>query len=144
VDLCTSTIKKTFSVVLLALVDAKYNFTVVHIVNYGKDSDEGIFAKSNLGKALEKKNIHVPEDVELPGTHEKLSYVIVGDDTFPLKRYSLKPYPANETGGDEVKQNFNYRLSRAKRFSENAFGILYQIFEYIIETCNQILRTLTG
>ena len=48
--------KKTFSIVLLALVDAKYNFTVVHIVSYGKDSDEGIFAKSNLGKALEKKH----------------------------------------------------------------------------------------
>ena len=57
-----------------------------------------------------------------------MPYVIVGDETFPLKPYLLRPYPANKTGGDKAKQHFNYRLSRARRVSENAFVILYQKF----------------
>lgn len=43
--------KKTFSVVLLALVDAHYNFTAIDVGAYGKNSDGGIFATSGLGKA---------------------------------------------------------------------------------------------
>lgn len=43
-------IKKTFSVILLALVDAVYSFIAVDIGSYGKNSDGGIFATSNLEK----------------------------------------------------------------------------------------------
>lgn len=46
--------KKTFSIVLLALVDAQYKFTVVDIGAFGKNSDGGILSYSNFGKALEK------------------------------------------------------------------------------------------
>jgi len=35
--------KKTFSVVLLAVVDAEYHFCLVHIGEYGRSSDEGVF-----------------------------------------------------------------------------------------------------
>ncbi|CAF4811497.1 unnamed protein product [Pieris macdunnoughi] len=53
--------KKTFSVVLMALVDANYNFTIVNVGSYGKNSDGGIFANSNLGKELQRKNLSLPE-----------------------------------------------------------------------------------
>lgn len=52
--------KKTFSFVLLALVDANYKFIAVDVGAYGKASDGGIFSKSKLGKALEENTLNVP------------------------------------------------------------------------------------
>ena len=51
-----------------------------------------------------------------------LPYVIVADDAFPLKPHLMIPYSFLSLS----KENrvFNYRLSRARRISENAFGIL--------------------
>lgn len=120
--------KKTFSIVLLALVDAHYKFIAVDIGRYGKNSDGGLFANSKLGKALEKDKLNVPKDNALPNTQNVLPYVIVGDEAFPLKKYLLRPYPGPQILGDRSKGIFNYRLSRARRVSENAFGILSQKF----------------
>ncbi|XP_008179595.1 uncharacterized protein LOC103308274 [Acyrthosiphon pisum] len=69
--------KKTFSIVLLALVDAQYKFTVVDIGAFGKNSDRGILSHSNFGKALEKNKLNIPNNRALPGTNEKLPYVII-------------------------------------------------------------------
>ncbi|XP_077285484.1 uncharacterized protein LOC143910762 [Arctopsyche grandis] len=53
---------------------------------YGRNSDGGIFDKSNLAKSLEENKLNIPEDNPLvPGT-EPLPYVIVADEAFPLKR----------------------------------------------------------
>lgn len=83
--------KKTFSIVLLALVDAHNNFIAVDVGSYGKNSDGGIFAHSNLGKALENNSLKIPESQTLPGTNTKAPFVIVGDEAFPLKTYLLRP-----------------------------------------------------
>ncbi|XP_031332700.1 protein ALP1-like [Photinus pyralis] len=121
--------KKTFSIVLLALVDAHYTFIAVDIGGYGRNSDGGLFANSNLGRALEKNKLNVPIDTELPNTSTSMPFVIVGDEAFPLKRYLLRPYPGSQIQDDRSKRIFNYRLSRARRVSENAFGILSQKFQ---------------
>lgn len=68
--------KKTFSIVLLALVDA-------HI---GKNSGGGILSSSNFGKALENNKLNIPNEQYLPSTNEKLPLVIIGDEAFPLKK----------------------------------------------------------
>lgn len=114
--------KKTFSIVLLALVDAQYKFIAVDIGAYGKNSDGGILSHSNMGKALEKNKINIPSDHELPMTNEKLPYVIIGDEAFPLKNYLLRPYPSRQIYKDEQKKVFNKRLSRARKVVEDAFG----------------------
>lgn len=80
-----------------------------------------------MGKYLERKRLNVPEDVNLPNTSIAMPHVIVGDEAFPLKTYLLRPYPRPQLN-DPIKQNFNYPLSRARRVSENAFGILTQKF----------------
>ncbi|XP_058465563.1 uncharacterized protein LOC131439048 [Malaya genurostris] len=114
--------KKTFSIVLLALVDSHGNFTAVDVGSFGKNSDGGIFAKSRLGVFLEHNKLSVPADTYLPGTNQLAPYVIVGDEAFPLKTYLLRPYPGQDL--DESKRVYNYRLSRARRTSENCFGML--------------------
>lgn len=119
--------KKTFSIVLLALVDAHYNFIAVDVGSFGKNSDGGIMAHSKLGKALDQNKLNVPPKEALPGTTNDVPYVIVGDEAFPLKTYLLRPYPGKQLDCNE-KRVYNYRLCRARRVVENAFGLLSQKF----------------
>jgi len=46
------TYKKTVSIILLALVDANYNFIMIDVGSFGRSSDGGIFSHSALGKVL--------------------------------------------------------------------------------------------
>lgn len=119
--------KKFHSIVLLALVDADYKFIYVNVGDLGKNSDAGIYSRSALAERLESNTLNVPLPKELPGTIVRLPYVIVGDEAFPLKTYMMRPYPATQL--DNVsKQVYNLRHTRARRVSENAFGILCQKF----------------
>jgi len=54
-------------------------------------------------------------------------YVLVADNAFPLTSYLMKPY-AGEVPKGSPKRVFNYRLSRARRIVENAFGLLASVF----------------
>ena len=70
----------------------------------------------------------------------KMPYVIVGDEAFPLKRYMMRPYPGR--GLSESERIFNYRLSRARRCSENAFGILSSRWRIFHRTMDQAPETV--
>ncbi|XP_017875316.1 protein ALP1-like [Ceratina calcarata] len=118
--------KKTFSTVLLILVNANYKFIALDVGGYGKSSDGGIFANSVLGRRLEAGTLDVSKDRELPGSEVTTSHVIVADEAFPLKTYLLRPYPGAELRHD--RRIFNYRLIRAKRTEDNTFGILAKKF----------------
>ena len=128
--------KGYFSFVLLALVDANYKFIAVDIGSLGSNSDGGILVDSNLGKGLEMDALGIPQPEILP-MHPQfgpLPYVIVGDEAFPLKSYMMRPYPGRQI--ERERMIFNYRLSRARRVSENAFGILasrFRIYHRSIE-----------
>jgi len=108
----------------MALVDHRYCFTVVDVGAYGSQSDGGIFAKTELGRALDCNELQLPADKPLPAAAELgcLPHVIVGDEAFPMKRNLMRPYPGRDL--DDEKRIFNYRLSRARRIVENAFGLL--------------------
>jgi len=118
--------KGSFSIVLMAVVDADYKFVAVDIGDFGSNSDGGVFRRSQLGRQLQKCEWHLPEQRPLPNdvTGKALPCVLVGDEAFPLGTHLLRPYPGR--GLTEDKRIFNYRLSRARRVVENAFGILAQ------------------
>ncbi|XP_048513980.1 protein ALP1-like [Athalia rosae] len=125
--------KKTFSIVLLAICDAHYNFLMVDIGAEGSQSDGGIFQSSELGQRLEGKTLGIPPSNYLPGTDADMPFFLVGDAAFPLKPYLMKPYSGRELPDRDAI--FNYRLSRARRVIENSFGILsarWRIFRHPI------------
>ncbi|KAJ8968228.1 hypothetical protein NQ314_002396 [Rhamnusium bicolor] len=112
----------------MALVDANYRIIIADVGAYGKNSDGGIFSNSVMGQALLNGKLSIPSNKTLPGTNITLPHVIVGDESFPLNKNIMRPYPRIQTRHDETKAIFNYRLSRARRLTENVFGILTQKF----------------
>lgn len=65
--------------------------------------------------------INVPPPAALPGTADLMEYVLIADEAFPLQTNLMRPYPRREQN-NAVKRRYNYRLSRARRVVENAFG----------------------
>lgn len=128
--------KKTFSIVLLAVVDHEYRFRAIQVGDFGRMSDGGVFSASNLGKGLERGDLNVPPSAPLPGAPElgPLPHVLVGDAAFPLKTYLLRPYPATDL--DHDNRIFNYRLSRARMVMECAFGILTARWRIMLRDIN--------
>ncbi|VEN60036.1 unnamed protein product [Callosobruchus maculatus] len=122
------------SIVLLGLTDANYKFLYVDVGVNGRVSDGGVFRESSLKKGIDRKILNFPEDSLLPNSTIKVPYVIVCDDAFPLTNRLMKPYP--QRGLSTEKRIFNYRLSRARRTVENAFGILVNRFRILQTTIN--------
>ena len=114
--------KHTHSIVLLAVAGPNYECIYADIGTNGRVSDGGVWNKCSLSKAIENGENSLPPPSCLPFSAEKMPYVFVADDAFALKSYLMKPYP--QTGLDEGRRIYNYRHSRARRISENLFGII--------------------
>ena len=77
----------TDSIVLMAIVGPEYEYLYVEVGANGRNSDGGIWDRCELKKAIEKEILNLPAPrVEQSGDC-KLSFVITGDDAFPLKPY---------------------------------------------------------
>lgn len=122
--------KGSFSIVLLTLVDADYKFRYIDVGCNGRISDGGVFRNSSLSNALEKNLLNIPEPRMMADAQLTLPYTVVADDAFPLKSYIMKPYPSRNLTIEQLI--FNYRLSRARRIVENAFGILANRFRVFL------------
>ena len=124
--------KGFFSVVLLALVDADYKFIWADLGGAGSASDAQIFNASELKDCLENGTLGFPEPEPLPNDVEDVPFYFVGDDAFALRETMMKPYSLR--GMTKEQRIFNYRLSRARRVVENAFGILANRFQILLTT----------
>lgn len=116
---------------MLALVDANYNFLYVDVGCQGRISDGGVFRNCELYKSLENNDLNLPAPCILqPPYTLKVPYVILGDKAFALNNYTMKPFEGTPENGSP-ERIFNYRLSRARRVVENAFGIMSSVFRVL-------------
>ena len=136
--------KKFFSIVLMAICNANYEFILVDIGDTGRNSDGGVFSNCIIGDAIQRNILNIPGPEEMNTTNIKFPYVFVGDDAFPLKENLMKPFPREILRIQE--RIYNYRLSRARRIIENTFGILaarFRIFRRTIIAREDVVINVT-
>lgn len=135
--------KKFFSLVLQAVCDANYRFTIIDVGGYGRQSDGGTFQSSSMFKLLSKNHLNIPEDECLPNTPIRMPFVFIADEAYPLQYNLLKPYTREAL--DPSRLYFNQRLSRVRKTIECSFGVLYskwRILSKAIETDEKLVDTI--
>lgn len=126
--------KHGHSLILFAVSDAKYRFTAIDVGARGRESDGGVFERSAFGEMYDQGLLELPPPVYNGTVRDFLPYVFLGDDAFTFDVNLMKPFDQN-FGEKPEEIVFNYRLSRARRVVENAFGILsarFRIFRRCI------------
>lgn len=123
--------KTFYSIVMLAIVDADCKFVCVDVGSYGREGDAAIYAKSAFGKQINAGKFNMPRPTVIPGTSIIQPHVIIGDEAFALTENMMKPYPKVQSLNDDTIAVYNYRHCRARRTTENAFGIMCQYFRVL-------------
>ena len=141
--------KSFYSIVLLGLVDHRYQFIYANIACQGRINDSGVFKNSDLYQNFENGSLNIPNPAPFPRTgnpiwdeddYPDIPYNIVGDDAFQLSIFLMKPYSKKYL--DDESRVFNYRLSRFRRVSENCFGILCSRFRLFLGRLNLSLENI--
>ncbi|XP_030751380.1 uncharacterized protein LOC115878910 [Sitophilus oryzae] len=136
--------KGYFSIVLMAIVNANYEFMLVDCGTNGRVSDGGAIHNTTFWELFQNNLLDISEPSSIPHTNTKYPYVFLGDDAFQMGNNFLKPY--NREHATRTDRIFNYRLSRARRVVENAFGILvtrFGIFQKPIKLSPEKVATIT-
>jgi len=115
--------KGRHSMVLLAIVNADYQFIMCDFGTNGRISDGGVLNNTKFYEKFQNGDLKIPDMETVKDTSRKLPYVFVADDAFPLQINIMKPFRQAALVSIERKV-FNYRLSRARRIVENVFGIM--------------------
>ena len=77
--------KGFFSMVLLAVCDARYCFSFLEVGKYGSNNDSGVLKNSNTGKMFDRNQMGVPDSELIEGINYELPYFLVDDEIFPLQ-----------------------------------------------------------
>lgn len=113
--------------ILLGLVNANYQFMLVDFGTKGRISDGSVLQNTTFFEKLINEELSIPCADNIGGSSKQFPYVFVCDGAFALRTDMLKPFRQSQLDSRE-KKIFNYRLSRARRIVENAFGILASRF----------------
>ncbi|EZA53588.1 hypothetical protein X777_06944 [Ooceraea biroi] len=73
------------------LSDAKNRFTFVDIAAEGRQSDGGVFENNGLPHLLKTNALHIPLLTLLNNMDLDFSYVLLGDEAFPLSTHMMRP-----------------------------------------------------
>lgn len=123
--------KQYFSIVLMAVADANSKFLMIDVGSFGKDSDGSVLCNTSFYKRLENGTLKLPSPCNLPNSNQKVPYVFIGDEAFPLRNNIMRPFPRKQL--DDHKSYYNYRLSRARMTVECAFGIASSKFRILLK-----------
>ncbi|KAL5236533.1 hypothetical protein ACI65C_003943 [Semiaphis heraclei] len=85
--------KGSHSIILLAMCDASYNFTIVDIGAAGRCSDGGVFSNSGMGKGFMANSLNFPTAKDIDSNSGPIPYYALGDEAFPLLTNLMRPYP---------------------------------------------------
>uniref|UniRef100_A0A2S2Q9W4 DDE Tnp4 domain-containing protein n=1 Tax=Sipha flava TaxID=143950 RepID=A0A2S2Q9W4_9HEMI len=118
------------------MVDAKYKFVAIDIESFGKEGDSGIILKSNMRQQILNGSFGFSQSSKFPESDKIVPYVIIGNEAFRLHKHIMKPYTRKSTRDNHLETVFNYRLSRVRNVSENAFGLLSQNFRIFYQPIN--------
>jgi hypothetical protein len=76
--------------------------------------------------AFNGNKLNIPAQQNIIGPEIEMSFYFVADEAFSLRTNLMRPYARIQLNNE--KRLFNYRLSRARRTVECAFGILVRTF----------------
>jgi len=125
------------------LVDADYKFIWVQAGTNGACADAQLWNNCILRRRIENNEMGFPAPSPLPRNDRDTPYFLIGDDAFALKTWLMKPFSRRTAVYEQ--RIFNYRLSRARRIVENAFGIMtnrYRCFLSPLEQEPKLVRTM--
>jgi len=116
---------------VVALCDAKFCFTIAEVDYLGSKSDGSAFKHSNLGQSISGNSLATPPPSKLPKSKgdQQFNYFAVGANNLSLRENFMIPYPKASLNDQDEKLRyerriFNFRLSRATRVADNAFGVM--------------------
>ena len=75
----------------MTVVNAKYQFTLVDISDVGRQSDGGVFSAPDLGFPMNSGKRPIQDARKVSEFHKDLPYVFIGNESFPLKPFLIKP-----------------------------------------------------
>ncbi|XP_077507836.1 uncharacterized protein LOC144118947 [Amblyomma americanum] len=121
--------KGWYSTILLAVADHRYKFLYTNSGSPGRNHDAAVFEVSRLPKILDS-DLFKREVREIEGV--QIGPLFLADQAFPLQKNVMKPFPHSGIIGSDA-QEFNFRLSSARRVVENAFGRLKARFRILLK-----------
>ena len=124
------------------MTDAHYKFIYVDVGAKGKENDSSVFLQDLvlvLLCGMPPSQFQIPH--LLLNSENLFQFIFVGDEAFPLQKNLMRPYPRYSSLTTQ-QRIFNYRLSRARRVVENAFGIMSVKFRILRSSINCKLDTM--
>ena len=123
--------KNFYSIVLMAMVDAKYRFIWGSCGFPGNSHDSIIFQSTQLWT-------NISEGQGIPSIGKDLGGVtvpplVLGDSAFPFQTWLMKPFTNAVLSPQE--SYFNYRLSRARMTTGCAYGKLKGRWRVLLRKC---------
>ena len=86
--------KGFYSIILLAICDSNYCFTLFDLGKYESNNDSGVLVNSKMKEMIEEYRLDIPPPLTYKSCDfDPLPYFFVSDEIFPLKTWLMRLYP---------------------------------------------------